>query len=176
MCSARNTGNIVWWWLADEIDALRSQVATLNAERDEAREWVRRMHREHQTVTCVYCGHAYPPGTPASGSAALTEHIAQCPKHPMAAIRADLARVTAERDAALADAGDLAAECKAWREAWEGRDHASDGDADPAHSHDRPGRWDDGRECASCCRFMRASAARGETDESGALYRHGGGA
>jgi hypothetical protein len=34
-------------------------------------------------VTCVYCGHQYPGGTPESRHAILTEHICQCPKHPM---------------------------------------------------------------------------------------------
>ncbi len=34
-------------------------------------------------VTCVYCGHEYPEGTPAAKDALLTEHIARCEKHPM---------------------------------------------------------------------------------------------
>ena len=36
-------------------------------------------------LTCVYCGHEYPAGTPASGSEveALTNHIKECQKHPM---------------------------------------------------------------------------------------------
>ena len=40
---------------------------------------------ENKVVTCVYCGHAYPPGTPTSGSQveALTAHIKVCEKHPM---------------------------------------------------------------------------------------------
>lgn len=35
------------------------------------------------TLTCVYCGHAYPPGTPAHGAPVLTEHIRACEKHPL---------------------------------------------------------------------------------------------
>ncbi len=35
------------------------------------------------TLTCVYCGHAYPEGTPPHGSQILTDHIAVCEKHPM---------------------------------------------------------------------------------------------
>lgn len=35
------------------------------------------------TVTCVYCGHEYPDGTPASKHELLTEHIKICEKHPM---------------------------------------------------------------------------------------------
>jgi len=35
------------------------------------------------TLTCVYCGKAYPEGTPPHGSKVLTDHIKICPKHPM---------------------------------------------------------------------------------------------
>ena len=34
-------------------------------------------------VTCVYCGHEYPDGTPTAKAALLTEHIKVCEKHPM---------------------------------------------------------------------------------------------
>lgn len=34
-------------------------------------------------LTCVYCGLAYPDGTPPHGSAVLTDHIKVCDKHPM---------------------------------------------------------------------------------------------
>lgn len=34
-------------------------------------------------VTCVYCGQAYPAGTPTHGAAVLTDHIKVCEKHPM---------------------------------------------------------------------------------------------
>ena len=45
------------------------------------------------TLTCVYCGQAYPAGTPASGSdvKALTDHIKSCEKHPMYKLRKALA-------------------------------------------------------------------------------------
>lgn len=43
------------------------------------------MSDEHKDriLTCVYCGHAYPPGSPAHGAKVLTEHIKVCPKHPL---------------------------------------------------------------------------------------------
>lgn len=43
------------------------------------------MSDEHKdrTLTCVYCGHAYPPGSPAHGAQVLTDHIKVCPKHPL---------------------------------------------------------------------------------------------
>ncbi len=55
----------------------------LKAERDEAREWVERLTKEQRTLTCVYCGHEYPPGSPSHGANVLTEHIKVCEKHPM---------------------------------------------------------------------------------------------
>lgn len=35
------------------------------------------------TLTCVYCGMAYPEGTPPHGSQILTDHIKICEKHPL---------------------------------------------------------------------------------------------
>ena len=34
-------------------------------------------------VTCVYCGHQYPDGTPAAKHILLTEHIKTCTEHPL---------------------------------------------------------------------------------------------
>ena len=72
-----------------------SQREQVERERDEARDWVRKMHRETQILTCVYCGEAYPPGTPNSGSEALTAHVEQCEKHPLRAARAEVERLRA---------------------------------------------------------------------------------
>lgn len=41
---------------------------------------------EGRILTCVYCGHEYPQGTPAAGSQVLTDHIKICEKHPMRAL------------------------------------------------------------------------------------------
>ena len=38
---------------------------------------------QDRTLTCVYCGLAYPPGTPTHGAPILTAHVVRCPKHPM---------------------------------------------------------------------------------------------
>ena len=73
--------------------ALLERVAALAKERDEARAWVERMQKEQRILTCVYCGQAYPPGTPTSGTQVLTDHIKVCNKHPM--------RVAEQRIAAL---------------------------------------------------------------------------
>jgi hypothetical protein len=42
-------------------------------------------------LTCVYCGMAYPEGTPPYGSKVLTDHIKVCEKHPMFKLRKALA-------------------------------------------------------------------------------------
>jgi hypothetical protein len=36
-----------------------------------------------EILTCVYCGKAYPEGTPTHGSKVLTDHIKVCEKHPL---------------------------------------------------------------------------------------------
>lgn len=41
-------------------------------------------------ISCVYCGHAYAPGVPTHGHAALTDHIKVCTKHPMRAAEAQI--------------------------------------------------------------------------------------
>jgi len=38
---------------------------------------------ENTVVTCVYCGHQYPDGTPTAKHKLLTEHIKTCEKHPL---------------------------------------------------------------------------------------------
>lgn len=41
-------------------------------------------------VTCVYCGHEYPDGTPTAKAELLTAHIKTCHKHPMRQAEADV--------------------------------------------------------------------------------------
>lgn len=43
------------------------------------------------SLTCVYCGMAYPEGTPPHGAKILTDHIKVCEKHPMFKLRKALA-------------------------------------------------------------------------------------
>lgn len=47
----------------------------------------------NNTLTCVYCGHAYPEGTPPHSSQILTDHIRVCEKHPLRAAETRLARL-----------------------------------------------------------------------------------
>lgn len=46
-------------------------------------------------LTCVYCGTAYPEGTPPHGSQVLTDHIRECEAHPMRAVAATAGRYRA---------------------------------------------------------------------------------
>lgn len=45
------------------------------------------------TLTCVYCGHEYPEGTPPHGAKILTDHIKVCEKHPMRKLEIDNAKL-----------------------------------------------------------------------------------
>ena len=47
------------------------------------------------TLTCVYCGMAYPEGTPPHGSQILTDHIKVCEKHPMREAEAKIKKLRA---------------------------------------------------------------------------------
>jgi len=44
-------------------------------------------------LTCVYCGTAYPEGTPPHGSKVLTDHIKTCEKHPMRDLELKITRL-----------------------------------------------------------------------------------
>lgn len=69
--------------VANTFKMLNDEAERLTKERDEAREWVKKLQQTTQTLTCVYCGQMYPPNTPTHGSEVLTEHIKVCEKHPM---------------------------------------------------------------------------------------------
>lgn len=45
------------------------------------------------TLTCVYCGMAYPEGTPPHGSQVLTDHIKVCEKHPLRTAEATITKL-----------------------------------------------------------------------------------
>ncbi|WP_438029118.1 hypothetical protein [Sorangium sp. So ce233] len=73
--------------------AERERADRLEVERDEARAWVRRITAAERVLTCVYCGQAYPPGTPGHGTDVLTAHVRVCEKHPMRGVEAELERI-----------------------------------------------------------------------------------
>lgn len=45
---------------------------------------------KQNVVTCVFCGHAYPTGTPRAQHDALYEHVGICEKHPASIYRKKL--------------------------------------------------------------------------------------
>jgi len=65
--------------------AVLDEIAEALAERERLLKERKAIQSQSCVLTCVYCGQAYPPGTPASNHDALTEHIKQCPRHPLAA-------------------------------------------------------------------------------------------
>lgn len=84
---AKRYANRLEW----ELNSLKERLATCSvawaeakAELASAQAWIERL-QDGRTLTCVYCGHEYSPGTPAHGVGALTEHIKVCPRHPMRA-------------------------------------------------------------------------------------------
>ena len=68
-------------WGADTVDRLQAEVERLLG-------WVNDL-QAGMFINCVYCGHRYGPDdeVPATMADALKEHIEQCPKHPMSALR-----------------------------------------------------------------------------------------
>lgn len=64
----------------EQVSELEDRIKVLEAERIE-------VQNKSRIVTCVYCGHAYPPGTPTSNYESLNAHIRVCDKHPMSALR-----------------------------------------------------------------------------------------
>lgn len=84
-------------WFRGALDGARAQLAAVAKDRDErlkaAQQWVADL-QSGMYVNCVYCGHRYGPDetTPVSMADALRAHAEQCPQHPMAALRAQLAK------------------------------------------------------------------------------------
>ncbi|MCK9596683.1 hypothetical protein M0R19_05825 [Candidatus Pacearchaeota archaeon] len=61
--------------IVDYINSLKQKILDLE-------KWIDNL-QEGTIITCVYCGHAYPPGTQTSRRKVLYEHIKICPKHPL---------------------------------------------------------------------------------------------
>lgn len=82
----------------------RARVAAAEKQSQEVADLANRLVRERaamereverlqsgRVLTCVYCGHAYEPGTPTHGTPVLTAHIKVCEKHPMRALEREVA-------------------------------------------------------------------------------------
>lgn len=51
---------------------------------------IRQLEANQRVLTCVYCGHPYPEGTPPHSSDVLTAHIKVCDLHPMRQLERDI--------------------------------------------------------------------------------------
>lgn len=71
----------------DELERLREENRRL-------REWVADL-MSGMYVNCVYCGHRYGPqdDTPVTMAEMLTEHVEQCPEHPLSKAKAEIKRL-----------------------------------------------------------------------------------
>ncbi|MDL2257566.1 hypothetical protein LJC42_00205 [Eubacteriales bacterium OttesenSCG-928-K08] len=91
----------------EDIPYLLGKIEHLQKEIDRYARWVNDL-QSGMYVNCVYCGHRYGPAdeAPTSMSAALTEHIENCPEHPMSKLRTENALLRAECEAAQEAADD----------------------------------------------------------------------
>ena len=77
---------------------LESEWAKSKDEIKQLTQWVNDL-QSGQYVNCVYCGHQYGPyeTTPVTMADALKEHVEQCPKHPMSALKREVERLRKAR-------------------------------------------------------------------------------
>lgn len=71
------------------------QIEKQDIEIERLRKWVDNL-QDDRVVTCVYCGHEYPPGTGTAQEIILTNHIKNCPDHPLRAAESEIERLRAE--------------------------------------------------------------------------------
>ena len=97
---------------AAEIASLRDRAEKAEADRDEARRFGEDAAAKYNslissgpTLTCAFCGEAFPPGTPASQHEALTSHVGKCEKHPMRKAEARVAVLTVDKEFARKNIG-----------------------------------------------------------------------
>jgi hypothetical protein len=87
--------------LLDEVARLSGELAALKAENERLRKERERIQQAECVLTCVFCAHEYPPGTPTANHKRLREHVAVCPDHPAAVFRAERDALQAKIDAVL---------------------------------------------------------------------------
>ena len=69
-----------------------AEITSLKEENERLVKWVDDL-QSGMYINCVYCGHRYGPKdkVPCTMANALKQHIEQCPKHPMSALKKSLA-------------------------------------------------------------------------------------
>lgn len=82
--------------MPDQVIALQDKVNDLTAEVERLQQWVDDL-QSGMYVNCVYCGHRYGPAdkVPVTMADALKEHIEQCSRHPMSALKKEVERLRA---------------------------------------------------------------------------------
>lgn len=80
--------------VVDAVPVAERECAQLRQEVQRLTQWVNDL-QAGSYITCVYCGHRYGPDdeVPTTMAAVLTEHVEQCPKHPMSALRQENERL-----------------------------------------------------------------------------------
>ena len=78
----------------EEFHLVSCQLGQSEAENARLQAWVHDL-QAGMYINCVYCGHRYGPDdeVPATMADALKEHVEQCPKHPMSALKAERDRL-----------------------------------------------------------------------------------
>lgn len=92
----------------DGAEAAKTEaIKVLLPENERLEQWVKDL-QSGMYVNCVYCGHRYGPDdkVPTSMADALKEHIEQCPKHPMSALKKEVERLAAYRKDMKAEPGE----------------------------------------------------------------------
>jgi len=71
-----------------EVEQLQEENVIQKGEIKGLKKWIDDLQAE-MYINCVYCGHRYGPDDdiPATMAETLKEHIEQCPKHPMHALK-----------------------------------------------------------------------------------------
>jgi hypothetical protein len=93
-----------------EIEDLKRELLECSATEEGLRNWIRDC-QAGMYINCVYCGHRYGPddehaatlvedGATPSMQEALRAHIAECPDHPMSALRTEIEKLRAFYDEA----------------------------------------------------------------------------
>ena len=80
-CDGEIDGDVCICGLIESIDDLQKEIGRYQ-------QWVNDL-QSGMHINCVYCGHRYGPceETPVSMAEVLKEHIEQCPKHPLSAMK-----------------------------------------------------------------------------------------
>ena len=76
-----------------------AEITSLKEENERLVKWVDDL-QSGMYINCVYCGHRYGPKdkVPCTMANALKQHIEQCPKHPMSALKKSLAAAKQENE------------------------------------------------------------------------------